>query len=264
MEWPNFPCRGKLSRIFLGRNKAPLRATTFEFRYRFWLIVLLHGAAFGLYYFDQVSCGVALLRLLAPSASPSTLSGRHSLQLIYGFGATLVFAGALLRTWATAYMRADVVHGLKLQAQTLVADGPYRHTRNPLYLGVMLMALGLGLMASRAGWVFLAASIYLYLFRLIRREEAELRQTQGASYAAYVRAVPLFLPSLLPRIPAGGARPRWAQAFVSELFIWTYGLAELTYAVTLQAKPALMLAVIGFAINAQAIFATRARRQPSA
>jgi protein-S-isoprenylcysteine O-methyltransferase Ste14 len=237
-----------------------MRATSFEFRYRFWLIVLLHGAAFSLYYFDPVSFGVAMLRLLAPPIDPSAPSGRHSLQLIYSLGAGLVFAGALLRTWATAYMRADVVHSLKLHAQTLVADGPYRHTRNPLYLGVMLMALGLGMMASRAGWVFLTASVYLYLFRLIRREETELRQAQGESYAAYVRAVPSFLPSLLPRIPAGGAKPRWAQAFVSELFIWTYGLTELTYAATLRAKPALVLAGIGFAINARAIYATRPRR----
>jgi protein-S-isoprenylcysteine O-methyltransferase Ste14 len=241
-----------------------MRATTFEFRYRFWLIVLLHGAAFSLYYFDQVRFGVAVLQLLAPSADLSAPSGRHSLQLIYGLGAGLVFAGALLRTWATAYMRADVVHGLKLHVQTLVADGPYRHTRNPLYLGVMLMALGLGMMASRAGWVFLAASIFLYLFRLIRREEAELRQTQGESYAAYCRAVPSFFPSLFPRIPAGGARPRWGQAFVGELFIWIYGLAELTYAATLRAKPALVLAGLGFAVNAWAINATRPRRPLSA
>jgi len=260
----NFSCDGKISRIFLDRETNPVRATTFEFRYRFWLIVLLHRAAFGLYYFDHVSFGAAVLRLVAPPANLPALAGRHFLQLIYGFGAGLVFAGALLRTWATAYMRADVVHGLKLHSQTLVADGPYRRTRNPLYFGVMLMALGLGMMASRAGWVFLNASVYLYLLRLIRREEAELRQAQGESYAAYFRAVPSFIPSLLPRLPVGGLKPRWGQAFVSELFIWTYGLAELTYAVTLRPRPALMLIGAGFAINAVAIYATRRPRQPSA
>ena len=238
-------------------EKAPVRATHFEFRYRFWLIVLLHGAAFGLYYFDHVNFGAAVLRLLAPSA------GRGGLQLIVGLGAAAVFAGALVRTWATAYMRADVVHGLKLHSHTLVADGPYRHMRNPLYFGVMLMAAGLGVMASRLGWIFLTASIYVYLLRLIRREEAELREAQGESYAAYCRSVPAFFPSLRPRLPAGGLQPRWRQAFVSELFIWIYGLAELTYAVTLRAGPALALIGAGFMINFLAVFATRRRSRPA-
>ncbi|HTQ32128.1 MAG TPA: isoprenylcysteine carboxylmethyltransferase family protein [Opitutaceae bacterium] len=234
-----------------------MRATDFEFRYRFWLIVLLHCVAFSLYYFDHISFGAAVLHLLAPPA------GRGWLHLVYGFGAGLVFAGALLRTWATAYMRAEVVHGLKLHAHTLVADGPYRHMRNPLYFGVMLMAAGLGVMASGLGWIFLTASIYVYLLRLIRREEAELREAQGESYAAYCRSVPAFFPSLRPRLPAGGRQPRWRQAFVSELFIWIYGLAELVFAVTLRGGPTLIFIGAGFTINALAIFATRGRPQPA-
>ncbi len=235
-----------------------MRATDFEFRYRFWLIVLLHGAAFSCYYLDHVSFGAAVLHLLAPPA------GRGWLHLVYGFGAGLVFAGALLRTWATAYMRAEVVHGLKLHAHTLVADGPYRHTRNPLYFGVMLMAAGLGMMASRLGWFFLVVSIYLYLSRLIRREEAELRQVHNESYAAYCRSVPPFFPALFPRLPSGGRRPRWAEGFVSELFIWTYGLAELVFAVNLRAGPTLALIGAGFLINFAAVFSTRGRPRSSA
>lgn len=240
-----------------------MRATTFEFRYRFWLIVLLHCAAFGLYYLDHVSFGRAVLRLFASQAGSPPRPGRGGLQLVYGFGAGIVFAGALLRTWATAYMRADVVHGLKLHSRTLVADGPYRHTRNPLYFGVMLMAAGLGVTASRLGWLFLTVSVYVYLQRLIGREEAELRQAQGESYAAYCRSVPSFIPALFPRLPAGGLKPHWGQAFVSELFIWTYGLAELTYAVTLRAGPALMLVGAGCLINALAVFAARSGSRPT-
>jgi len=198
-----------------------------------------------------------------PHVGLSTSSVRHELQLIYGFGAALVFAGALIRTWATAYLQASVVHGLKLHSRKLVADGPYRRTRNPLYFGVMLMALGLGMMASRAGWVFLITGVYLYLHRLIRREEAELLEAQGGTYAAYFRAVPSFVPSLRPCVPAGGVKPRWLQAFWSELFIWIYGVAELTYAGTLRGGPALVLAGMGFAINALAVYQTRPARQPA-
>ncbi|HZP60356.1 MAG TPA: isoprenylcysteine carboxylmethyltransferase family protein [Opitutaceae bacterium] len=234
-----------------------MRATDFEFRYRFGLIVLLHCVAFGFYYFDRVSFGSAVLHLFSSFSGASNAPGRGRLQLILGLGAAAVFAGALLRTWATAYMRANVVHDLSLHSHQLVADGPYRHTRNPLYVGVFLMAAGLGVAADRFGWFFLVAATSVYLYRLIRREEAELRQSQGKPYIEYCRKVPSFFPSLAPRVPSGGLRPRWGQAFVSELFIWTYGVAGLTYAVTLRAGPALMLLGAGFLINAVNVAAAR-------
>lgn len=240
-----------------------MRATDFEFRYRFGLIVLLHGVAFSFYYFDHVSFGAAVLHFFSSFSGGSGTVGRGGLQLILGLGAATVFAGALIRTWATAYMRADVVHDLSLHSQQLVADGPYRHTRNPLYLGALLMAIGLGVAADRFGWFFLVGAMILYLFRLIRREEAELRQSQGESYIEYCRKVPSFFPSLAPCVPSGGLRPRWGQALVSELFIWTYGLAGLTYALTLRAGPALILLGAGFLINALNVTAARRPPQPA-
>jgi hypothetical protein len=154
-------------------------------------------------------------------------------------------------------LRADIVHDLNLHSRQLVADGPYRYTRNPLYVGVFLMALGLGLMASRLGYLFLMIVISIYLYRLIRREERELLESQGESYAAFYRAVPSIIPSLRPRVPSGGATPRWGRAFVGELFIWFYAVAELIYAVTLNAVPTLVFIGIGFAVNAWEIL-----RQP--
>src|SRR5882757_2992199 len=42
---------------------------------------------------------------------------------------------ALLRTWATAYLDAAVVHDKRMRADQVVADGPFRYVRNPLYRG---------------------------------------------------------------------------------------------------------------------------------
>jgi len=63
-----------------------------------------------------------------------------------------------------------------------------------------------------------------FLRRLIGREEAALVEAQGESYRAYLAAVPRLWPSLTPRVPAGGAQPRWRQAFLGEAWIWFLAL----------------------------------------
>jgi hypothetical protein len=114
-----------------------------------------------------------------------------------------------------------------------VADGPFRYTRNQLYLANLPMTAGIGVLASRLGWVFLLVASGLFLYRLIFREEKALRQNQGESYRAYLEAVPRFWPSLTPRVPAGNRAPQWGQAFAGESFVWFFGAAELCLAITL-------------------------------
>src|SRR5581483_10996849 len=95
------------------------------------------------------------------------------------------------------------------------------------------MAAGIGLLASTWGFVFLVVANWIFVYRLIFREEAALRKTQGASYEEYLQKVPRFWPSLRPRVPSGNAQPRWSQAFFGETFIWVFGIAELALAITL-------------------------------
>jgi hypothetical protein len=56
-----------------------------------------------------------------------------------------------------AYLRTEIVHDTAQHSEALVADGPFRYTRNPLYLASLLMAAGIGVLASRSGFVFLGA-----------------------------------------------------------------------------------------------------------
>src|SRR5262250_2812371 len=49
-------------------------------------------------------------------------------------GAALLGVAAMLRTWASAYLHAEVVYASEVKTEALVADGPYRRVRNPLYL----------------------------------------------------------------------------------------------------------------------------------
>jgi protein-S-isoprenylcysteine O-methyltransferase Ste14 len=211
-------------------------ASKFEFEQRFWVIGALIFVAFSLGSIDHVNFAVGLLHWTAPAIDPDSARGNFWLRLIFASGALLIFISALLRTWATAYLRTEVVHDVSQHSEALVADGPYRYVRNPLYLANLPMMAGIGVMASRLGWLFMIVSMWVFVYRLVFREEDGLRQTQGESYRAYLKAVPRFWPSLTPCIPSGGGQPRWGQAFAGEMIFWIFGVAVLCFAITLNIK----------------------------
>jgi protein-S-isoprenylcysteine O-methyltransferase Ste14 len=209
-----------------------MRATNFEFRYRFWFICLTYFVGFGSYKFDPLNASVALVRWMFNRSDPHlhSLAARYAIQGLFAFSATLITAAAWIRTWGGAYLHSEVVHDTTVRTERLVADGPYRHLRNPLYLGNMLMAAGFALLASRTGAVVLILGNLLIVLRLIGREEAALVQSQGEAYKAFVAAVPRLWPSLRPRLPAGGLQPRWLQAFLGEAHIWAFALNGFLFA----------------------------------
>jgi protein-S-isoprenylcysteine O-methyltransferase Ste14 len=231
-----------------------MRATKFEFEQRFWIIGLIFWLGFSLAAVDHTNIAVAFLHLVAPAIDPDSARGNMLLRLVFASGAILVFAAAMLRTWATAYLRTEIVHDASQHSEGLVADGPFRYVRNPLYLANLPMAAGIGVMASRVGWLFMVVAMWLFVYRLILREEDGLRRTQGESYAAYLKAVPRFWPSLTPRVPSGDIQPRWGQAIASEMFIWLFGVAVLCFAITLNLKLTGIVAACGFAIYFVAVY----------
>src|SRR2546430_15287083 len=105
---------------------------------------------------------------------------------------------------------------------------------------------GIGVLASRWGFIFLVLANWIFVYRLILREEKALRQSQGESYRAYCETVPRFWPSLRPRVPPGNRRPQWGQALGGESFVWVFGLAELLVAMTLRPLAALIAFPLGF------------------
>jgi protein-S-isoprenylcysteine O-methyltransferase Ste14 len=227
-------------------TNATVRASRFEFEKRFWIISAIYLVGFLLSVFDDTSFIVALRHLIAPSITRGSWDAAAFARIVIVTGALFVFLSAALRTWGTAYLRTEVVHDTAQHSEALVADGPFRYTRNPLYLGNLPMAAGIGVLASRSGFVFLLLANWIFVYRLIFREEEALRQTQRDSYRAYCEAVPRFWLSLRPRVAAGNHRPQWGQAFAGESFVWIFGVAESLVAITLRPLTALIAFPLGF------------------
>lgn len=99
-------------------------------------------------------------------------------------GILVCFIGATLRFWASGYLRKD---------SRPAVGGPYAHTRNPLYLGTWLMAIGVA-WAIQTYLLMLAVSIlYAALYHyIILDEETKLRRIFGEPYLKYIAAVPRF------------------------------------------------------------------------
>jgi protein-S-isoprenylcysteine O-methyltransferase Ste14 len=107
----------------------------------------------------------------------------------------LVVAGEAIRLWASGHLE---------KTRTLATGGPYAHTRNPLYAGSALLALGVAV-ASASPWVVVAVAGYFLAFypRVVREEEGFLRERFPAEYAAWAADVPLVWPRLTPGGPRG-------------------------------------------------------------
>lgn len=117
----------------------------------------------------------------------------------------LVASGVWLRAYASGYVKKNA---------ELATTGPYAHTRNPLYLGSMMIAFGFA--GAAASWLLLALLALLFLaiyLPTIRGEEAYLRE-HFPEFTAYAARVP----RLLPRLRAAPVDSR-ASAFSKALYL---------------------------------------------
>jgi protein-S-isoprenylcysteine O-methyltransferase Ste14 len=90
--------------------------------------------------------------------------------------------------WLFARHRTGLLPGQATYA--LIEEGPYRLSRNPLYVGMLALYLGLALLAPTLwGLVLFPVAVLLVLWGAIRPEERFLREQFGAPYDAYTRRV---------------------------------------------------------------------------
>ena len=76
-------------------------------------------------------------------------------------------------------------------------DGPFAYVRNPLYVGNLMMYVGVGVMANALAPYLALVAIGFFLFQysmIVTKEEEYLRTTFGDEYERYVQEVPRFIP----------------------------------------------------------------------
>ncbi len=104
-----------------------------------------------------------------------------------------VISGLLIRAIASGHVRKN---------EALAMSGPYAHTRNPLYLGSLLIGIGFAI-AARSWWigiVLVVMFVAIYI-PVIRSEEAFLRK-RFPEFGEYASKVPRMIPRITPAFPS--------------------------------------------------------------
>jgi protein-S-isoprenylcysteine O-methyltransferase Ste14 len=116
--------------------------------------------------------------------------------LLAGFGLSLLGLG--LRAWAAGHLRKEKV---------LAISGPYRWTRNPLYLGSLLIGAAMAVGSWSWGAATILAAYFLVFYPVVINEERKrMKALFPADYETYGKRVPLFLPSFR-KVPAHQSSP---------------------------------------------------------
>lgn len=140
----------------------------------------------------RVPFGFLMVAAFAWFSEPTALS------LAVGLPVSVLGLG--LRAWAAGHLAKN---------QDLATSGPYSYTRNPLYLGTLLVAAGLAVGGFRVGLAVLFGAVFLLIYLpVIGLEEQHLRRLFPA-YEEYARRVPAILPRFLPAA-SSDARFRWS------------------------------------------------------
>ena len=102
-------------------------------------------------------------------------------------GAVVIVPGLLIRALASGHVRKN---------EALATSGPYAYTRNPLYLGSLLIGIGFAI-AAKSWWigVVLVVMFFAIYLPVIRGEEAFLRE-RFPEFEEYAKRVPRMLPRL--------------------------------------------------------------------
>jgi protein-S-isoprenylcysteine O-methyltransferase Ste14 len=141
----------------------------------------------------------ALLGLVAPLVA-------LDVPVVHGIGLLLASLGFAVTVLAQLQMGDSWRIGVDASEVTpLVRRGVFAHVRNPIFSGMLLAALGLGLLVptglAAAAWLALLVAVQLQVRRV---EEPYLLRTHGGGYREYARAVGRFLPGV-GRLRAAGA-----------------------------------------------------------
>lgn len=197
-----------------------MRATSIEFRLRMAINAVIIILGFWAPWIEAWGIGkrIPLVEWLALQLSRVGIAsfsvGTTALLIV---ALVLALIAAALRVSGAAWLGPSVVNSINMVAGGVMADGPYRFVRNPLYVGLWCMTAALAFLMPITGAIFSITLITIFMIRLTLGEEAFLSARMGEPYRAYLHAVPRFFPRLRGAPPASGNKPQWLRACVAEL-----------------------------------------------
>ncbi|HWA96177.1 MAG TPA: isoprenylcysteine carboxylmethyltransferase family protein [Terracidiphilus sp.] len=197
-----------------------MKASAFEFRHRMAIMTIVIVLGFWAPWIEAWHIGtrIPLLEWLALELARSgLLSFTVATPVVILLAALIAAKAAITRVWGTAYLGAGIVNHAQMQAGSVMAAGPYRYVRNPLYLGSWMMVIAMAFIMPLSGAVFTIVLASIFLFRLILGEEVFLAAGLGEPYLTYKRAVPRLIPRVRTTLPRAAFRPHWLRAVFAEL-----------------------------------------------
>ncbi len=191
----------------------------FFFKYRNWIFILFYAALF------------------IPSWPLFGLASMGESYYIWPItiGLFVTVLGQLIRgaTIGLAYIVRGGKEG-KPYAEGLVTEGIFRHVRNPLYVGNILMLLGVGILANSLVYVAIVIPIFLFIYQaIVMAEENFLRNKFGPGFDLYCKDVNRWMPRVSGLLATLGSMEfnwkRWILKEHTTQFIWLVGIALLLF-----------------------------------
>ena len=189
----------------------------FFFKYRNGLFILFYGALF-----------IPTWPLFSKEES-----GDSYYSWPISLGLVITCLGQLIRgaTIGLAYIVRGGKEG-KPYAEGLVTDGIFNHCRNPLYVGNILMLLGVGILANSLGYVAIVIPVFLFIYQaIVLAEENFIRSKFGTDYNVYCKKVNRWFPDLRGISKTfAGMEFKWKRWILKEhttQFIWLAGITLL-------------------------------------
>ncbi|MGP8270673.1 MAG: methyltransferase family protein [Terracidiphilus sp.] len=240
-------------------------ATKIEFRLRMAIMAVLVILGFAAPWIEAWGIGrrMPLMIWLALELSRHGLvSFSAAMRLVIILAALIAAKGMVFRLWGSAYLGpATVLHG-QMKAGALIAAGPYRYLRNPLYIGLWAMLAAMAFLMPPTGALFVLVAVPLFLLRLTLGEEAFLTRELGQPYLDYLRAVPRLVPRLRTTLPPAASKPQWLHAVLTELspigVFLTFAILSWSYDLRLMAKA--IIVSFGISLVARGLMLGRRRQ----
>jgi protein-S-isoprenylcysteine O-methyltransferase Ste14 len=114
-------------------------------------------------------------------------------------GTAVALVGVLIRALASGHVRKN---------EELTTTGPYGYTRNPLYLGSIVIAIGFAVAARNLWTGVVLVVLFLAIYLPVIRSEEEVLRGKFSNFDDYVAKVPRLLPRLTSASPEGGSFSR--------------------------------------------------------